>query len=541
MDDLLVSALRNIGPCVSSEFVAALVKDYGLSPANARKRLSRTEGIKKLAYLPFPHNARFLYLQDDYASPEFWNALTSALLQHSMSYGGGLAALIARGGVMPVAHFAIACGAPDAQKGHVSAAAVLSRLKEAKLVQTFQAQGLGECVELSQTQAIGSSELAKMRARIKGEEVLLSAVKDWARNLGLVSYNLVALRDELERKNRVGTFHWDMTAPTFLGGLAQWEGKKPKPGFLACDVLLGTNVSAQDLQPFVKKCKTLRMLPNVGRCMQVFVADGYTRDAFLLAKQEGIVPATTSTLFGTDVAKALRELIDVLSDVYPRHDTVAKVEEVFKRLSHIEGAATNLRGALFEYLVAEAVRLDTSNTDVRLNEIYRVEDGRTVEVDVFAHQRNKSVTFIECKGYKPGGTVPDEMVQRWLRDRVPLMRKVAEAHPDWAKCKPEFEFWTTGRLTPEATSMVVEEAKRTRKFKLTLVDQIEVKRRVDSTNNTGLKRTLNEHFLEHPFEKADREVRKPKKLPKPATVALAKRKPDDLEFANFLADDKAAA
>ena len=97
---------------MSTELVAALV-EAGVAPATARQRVSRSTEIKKLAHLVFPRGARFVYLQSDYASAEFWQELVKRLLLHSASYGGGLGALMARGGVMPVKHFLIACG-PDA-------------------------------------------------------------------------------------------------------------------------------------------------------------------------------------------------------------------------------------------------------------------------------------------------------------------------------------------------------------------------------------------------------------------------------------------
>lgn len=170
-----------------------------------------------------PRGARFVYLQSDYASPEFWHELVKRLLQHSASYGGGLAALMARGGVMPVRHFLIACGAPIAQKGHIPAQGVLDRLKSAQLVTCFDAPGIGECIELAQTVEATPWELNRLRARLNTEAVLLSAVKDWARNLALVSYNTVALRDTDDGQPRVGTFNWDLTGASYLGPLTQWD------------------------------------------------------------------------------------------------------------------------------------------------------------------------------------------------------------------------------------------------------------------------------------------------------------------------------
>jgi hypothetical protein len=273
--------------------------------------------------------------------------------------------------------------------------------------------------------------------------------------------------------------------------------------------------------------------------MQIFVADGYTKEAYRLAKEAGIVPATTDTLFGAEVARALRQLTDVLKEVFPRADNMAKVDELFKRLSHIEGAANNLRGALFEYLVAETVGLSGGHTYVQMNELLRDPAGRPVEVDVLFVKHDDVVRFIECKGYQPGGTVPDQLVDRWLTDRIPLLRAAAEGQHFWKKCRLEFEFWTTGRLTPEATEKIAHAAGRTQKYGIRLVDRDELERRVADTNNTGLKRTLKEHFLAHPLELAESATRRPKRqLPIPPSSQLRKRgSPEDQPFIDEGDDD----
>lgn len=545
MTDLVEQTLNDIGPCVSTRLVEALVKDHGLTPEAARKRVSRSTSIKKLAYLKFPRNARFVYLQSDYASPEFWDALVRALLEETIAYGGGLAALLARGGIMLQAHFSIACGAPLAQKRHLSPAAILDRLKEAKLVQTVDIPGLGPCIELSNQLAPEPQEVIRMRARLRTEEILLCAVKDWARKLGLVSYDKVAIRDEDADGNqpRVGTLNWDLTAPSYLAPMLQWSDDSPKPGFLACDVLLGVVVKAEYLRPFLGKCETLRSLKNVGRCLQIFVADGYEGDAFALAKKEGVIPATTESLFGEEVARSLAKLSDLLQEVYPRADNVDKLEEIFSRLSKIEGAAINLRGALFEYVAAELVRSTSTFSDIRMNQIFRDENGKSAEVDVLAIHHNKSVRFIECKGYKPGGTVPDEQVTRWLEDRIPLVRRAALAETFWRGHRLDFEFWTTGKLSSEAQELVTkaQQSIRAGKYSIKVVASDALHELGKTSQNPSLKKTLDEHFLCHPMETAERDVEKRQRRQRLRAKGMVPRQkpeedmPDvgtDVDFAN---------
>jgi len=434
-----------------------------------------------------------------------------------------------------VSHFLIACGAPVAQKGHIAARGVLDRLKAAELVKVFEVAGFGECVELAQTVDTPTWELSRMRARISTEAVLLNAVKDWARNLGVVSFNKVTLRDEGEAQPKVGTFNWDLAGPSYLAPLTQWDkaSNRKKQGYLVCDTLLGVNVEAYQLQPFIDKCVTLRSLAKVGRCLQMFVADGFSAQAFALAKEHGVIPATTTNLFGPEVARALRELTDVLKSVFVNENTLEIVTAVFNKLSHIEGAATNLRGALFEYLVADVVRLSSPHTSIRLNEVVRDDTGRSAEVDVLVPHRDQTVRFIECKGYKPGGTVPDEMVERWLRDRVPIMRKAADANTYWRNCRLVFEFWTTGVLSEHARGLLADEAVRVRKYGLRLVEGDEVAQLVSATNNTALKNTFRQHFQDHPLNAAEKQaMRASRPLPIPPKSRIEGRKPSEFALSS---------
>ncbi|MFJ9535157.1 hypothetical protein [Herbaspirillum sp. NPDC101396] len=511
--DVVELALDKYGPCVSTTLVSILVEKYGVTAVNARQKVSRNKTVKKLAYIKFPRNAHFLYFQRDYASPIFWDALIRDLLKNSVSYGGALASLLARRGIMPRKHFEIACGAPLAQKGHLSPAKILEILLASKLVQLVDVPGVGQCIELGNQRPPDVVEIARMRARLRTEEVLLGAVRDWARDLGFVSYQKVAVRDqsEDEKQPRVGTFSWDLTGPSYLSPMVQWNGTTPKPGFLACDVLLGTNIREEHIRPFINKCKTLRNLKNVGRCLHFFVADGYHPDAFLLARSEGIVPATTETLFGKEVAAALTKLANLLADIYPSASGLERLDEIFTNLSHIEGAAVNLRGALFEYLVAEYVRTSEASSEITMNQVVRDEMGAKAEVDLLVRHYNNPIRFIECKGYRPGGTVSDADVERWLNDRIPLIRRAAAVTSDWRDAPHIFEFWTTGKLSENALAMIAAKQKEVRKFKLLLVSGGELAKRVSQSNNTSLKNTFRQHFFDHPLEKVDKAIEKRKR------------------------------
>src|SRR4051812_42866149 len=102
--------LRRNGPRLSSDVTNHLIEKFRLTPAAARKRVSRAEGsVRRLAYIPFPHKARFMYLERDFGSRMYWEALTEALLKTNSAYGFAIAALRQRGGLVPEKHFQIVC------------------------------------------------------------------------------------------------------------------------------------------------------------------------------------------------------------------------------------------------------------------------------------------------------------------------------------------------------------------------------------------------------------------------------------------------
>jgi len=242
---MVVNALKLLGPCLSTDLTDYLVKNFGLTPTAARQRVSRAPAeVKRLGHLPFQRKARFLYLQSDYASPWYWESLYKAIYATKGAYARALGAVDARE-IVPLEHFRIACGAPIAQKKHISADTVLARLVSANVLATLTLPGLGQCVMAKPTfEALNSGEedlVATTRSRLIAEGILLDSIKEWLRRLAFGSYNSIKMRTGTEfSAPKVGTFTWDLTAPSYIAGLVTWGKNKVKPGFvwrqLSCPV-----------------------------------------------------------------------------------------------------------------------------------------------------------------------------------------------------------------------------------------------------------------------------------------------------------------
>jgi len=494
------SILAEHGPCTTSKLAYLLTQKTGMTEEAARKRVSRgSEHSAKLGYITFPRNVRFIYLKKHYTTALYWERLLEALKSTNSIYGLALNSLKQSGSISSEKHFLISCGAPFGRlKKHLSADTVLERLEKSSLVERRDVAGIGPCVMLK---GQGSAEMleSRLRARLVAERILLGAISSWIQKLGIGSYHSTKTReDESTYPPMVSSYAWDLTAPSYLYPMVERYSKDTySPGFVMCDVSLSSEVTEDGLRPFINKCDGVRGLKNLGRCLQIFVADRYTSSAFTLAKRKGVIPATPETLFGKEVAEGLRSLIDTLEHAATNHFSPEKFEKLFKSLESIEGATMNLRGSLFEYLCAEIIRQRLPHALIKVGRDIRTGVGGETDVDVLAETANGEIYFAECKGYKPYREIPHETVKKWLQTTVPTIREFALRNPSWDNRNMVYELWTTGKLSEESVKFL-EHAKRTissNKYTIEYYGATETRKAAEATGDKKLLKVLENHYL----------------------------------------------
>lgn len=447
--------LREDGPSLSSDLSKKLVERFGLSPDAARKQVSRgCPEMHRLYGMNFTRNSKFIYLKKDYCSPYYWSALYNAFRDTNSAYWFAIAALKQRCGPIPYKHFLICCGSPIKQKKHISPDEILKRLESVGVVLKKNIDGLGVCVLLRENEN-HDFLVAEQQSRLLAENILIDAVSNWAKNIGMVSYKKLITRNS-DSLPQVSTTAWDICGPSYISGLTEFNNSSPseiKSGFFTCDIYLGGKVTINGIEPFIRKCNALRSLKRVGRTLHFFVAEEFHSDAFQAAKRVGIMPATVENLFGIDVANGLKELIKVLNDAAIKISIdPKKFNTLFDSLGKIEGAAGNLRGVFFEYFVATLIPKILQSNKIRINVKCKNQSG-SAEADVIS-EGNGELLFIECKGHRPGGVVDHEEVKKWLHQRVPILKSYAREHPDWKCKKLRFEIWTTGIFSDESIALL---------------------------------------------------------------------------------------
>lgn len=491
--------LKNHGPMLTSQLSLHLQALYAISAESARKQISRRPShVHTLAYLPFAKGARFIYCVDDYGTALFWNCLEKALEESSKGYSLALKSVRAREGIIPLRHFQIACGSPKILSKHLSAETILKRMQQAKLLHVLNIDGVGQCVTTSSDPSYVTLSVENLKARILVEKLLLDSLKTWAKNLALGSFNKFQIRDEKAENPVVGPFEWDMTSPSYLMGLTTQNEGKPSPGFFVCDLLLNGTINEKAVEPFIHKLKTIRNLHKIGRLFPIFVAEKYTREAFQKLREVGAIPATQSALFGEEIADGLKMLMHTLADSASHTKSPEKFDKLFSSLSKLEGAIQTMRGAFFEYIVADLLRKTIPNVNIRMNNVIMDNGKTTAEVDIILEAEDY-VSFIECKGLNPARVIPADLVKHWL-DKLQTVRQWALTNRTWQGKTFKFEFWSTSRSGKQSYDLYEKAKRNTLKYELHLRDRNALSASLSTLSDKHLKRVFEQHFLDYRIE-----------------------------------------
>lgn len=501
------SVLASHGPALTSE-VAGRLRALGISAAAARQRLSRlSPDIRILHGLPFPKRARFIYLDDQFGSARYWDALTRAIDTANPAYAAALNGIRARGGVVPIDHFDIISGSPVRQSRQLASSAVLDRLLSVRLVRRHRIDGVGEFIFLDGPDLPDPYQWFNvLRPRLITEDVLLNAIRGWAGRMNMASPNATMIRGASEPP-QFATVRFDLCGPSYLRPMLRIRKGKPLPGFFVADVLLGQELNEAYVAPFIRKCTLLSYVRKARPFMPMLIADGFTPEALRACRARGIVATRPETIFGQDVGRALADLLQTLANgAAVAASDPGHIEDLFRQLSKIEGAAANIRGALFELLVGHLVRsIEGGSIDIG---VLVHDENRSAEIDV-RHVNERDVTVYECRGNQPSTRVTAEVVKKWLEVKVPTIYGALNAAGRFDNSRFRFEYWSCGTFDEEALALLQEAKKRLRRYTVAWKDSAAIKQYAERIRAGGIRKILNEHYFNHPLQRTSADAKSP--------------------------------
>lgn len=436
--------VERYGPCISSDLAEKIKMQHpSMSPEAIRKMISRSTDIGKLPFLKFSHNRRFIYLKDDFGSFNFWRALERCMYEANSTYSHAILAVINNGGYLKVKDFGIVSGSPIKQANHLSYGTVLKNLLATKILRELHVDGVGNCVVINNNTANDSNVKTMAGCESFFDKPVLELVKAWLRNLGLVAFNQVKTKYDGDNNPVVGSFEWDMTAPSYISPLAEYVDGKLIPGFVACDFSLGFNsdeITTTGAETFIRKVQMTKSSRSNQRIMFVLFARRFGKVAFNKLRSEGVLAVTVANAFGNKVDESLTKLSMVIKGYLSIEKNPDELLQMVKDLESISGENGNLRGYIFELFVSSQISKFYGHGNVSINREYKV-NGKHAEADVVL-ESGDDIYIVECKNVK---TLPSTEVTKWMRERVSTINSYYKVNNPEGKAIHHY-LWVTGNI-----------------------------------------------------------------------------------------------
>ncbi len=495
--DTIRQLLELNGPTTSGSLLRKMESE-GVTPPAARKRLQRLdENVCRLQGHGLPQNQQLLCLKEQWLSPEFRRALVEAWREGHSAHGNALAVLPEDGSALPLSLMHTRSGIPMPMKGQVGFERVIEQLKKLELARTADVPGLGACAFAGKDPSRNAQPVQRTKAILLAENILLGALKDWLRKMAFASYHAIRTRGD-EQKPEFSRWPFDLVGPSYVRPLAVVSNGQLKNGFVVADVWLEKVLGTADIAGFLRKTSMARAMKGHLPFIGFLIADQFSQEAWKAGRSAGLLLSTPALLFGDDIAAALRELVHVLTDVAKSLDSRPDIAtQLFDRLARIEGAAANLRGPLFELIVAQATTEDGGFFD--LEKVVTANDGQRAEVDVLRRWKTH-VRACECRGHGPGHVTTLDEVMKWRKERVPRIREWLLSQHDTHNSKMSFEYWTSAVFDPEALAYIKDESAKTTKYQLQLFDGQATVAELLKRGHSSLATTMREHYLRDDLE-----------------------------------------
>lgn len=306
--------------------------------------------------------------------------------------------------------------------------------------------------------------------------------EDWAKKIGLVAWGNAKIVN-----NEFGKFSWCFKAVSYISGIRKGQ---TTPGFILADYLFGkTEYNEKDIDFFITKLDSINKQLGIPKSILFLIIDTKLSDeAFGKLKSKGVLITPISTLFGDEYSKIIKQIMDTISSAF----TNITSEEITLLISNIEklvtGKTNNLRGELFEMLVA--LYRTTNSRDVRLSTIINF-DGKQREIDVWT-EKSKEIIFSECKAYK--GKISKLEIQKWINEKIPVIYGYYSNREQGNAKKVSFEYWATNGFDDEALILLNDMKTKTKKYSINFFDRDAIYNESDASGVSKLKSFIKEYF-----------------------------------------------
>ncbi len=438
----------------------ALVNDgHASNPGTARKLIERSRKSGKIeSTYPVRFDKAFLYFLEEHRGKRYAQCV-KRLLPEKPAFQRVFKTILANKGWITLGQIGKASGclpSGDTSKagGRQTLDSITNHLLSLGLIDNVGSEsGLYRIGK-----QFGSTNLnrAAFRKRIELETRLLHVFRDWLRNCFLVAYDSHTIRRDDVSATEFNQTMCDMHGPIYFGPFCQEKPLKrvsSSGNFLLAEILGYRQFTIIDAE------STLERIGSIGHRWRsisicpIALAPSYSQQAWRQLRSAGEIALTFKDVFGPNIEELMRRFWRAIAveEATPEDlDEIEKSLELTKGTIVSDGVIGNLKGALFELLIALGYR--AAGYDTVLQKIIRKPDeGEEFEVDVVARQGDDKCELIECKGRHADYRECQADVERHFFNRC---RAAADPY-GWNVTdlyeSVEAVYVTSGELDPEAT------------------------------------------------------------------------------------------
>lgn len=461
----------------SSAVIDFCIKELNISEVNARKHIQRLpEHIFKIKGI-CKNKQSILYKSNVSKNKVFYDALLSTLQCNAQQHYLVLHGLRLHHGVIPKEKLASFSSNPtEDSKGHKRFNRVIDDLRRLNLLSESDTHYYLENRLINETKA-QSIDLI--------QSITLNHFHEWARNIGLISYNSAKFNDTFSR------YQFGLVAPSYVYSLKSSNGDSVIPAFLVADVLLpNEGVREADVHFMIEKLKNISYQRQQARVIPFLLVSTHSKEVYDVLKKAGVVIGNVDELFGKSYSETLREIHNLLENAGVILRT--NPDQYIKLIDNIEklaiGKTNNLKGALFEMAVGLFHGQQCQSLDI--SKIVSVE-GRKAEIDVFAVYQDR-IVFAECKGCN--SSIDDEYVEEWLSKKIPIIKQWALSCESYQNKKLEFEIWSTGGFSKDALERLRTHKEKTKRYSIDYFDMDKMHSIAREKNASSFQKILKEYY-----------------------------------------------
>ena len=504
------SLLKAKGPLTSSDLARSMTANrVSITAEAARKaiqRASRGDLIESSA--PVRFDKVFLYYLTEHRTKgkgKRYSAAIRKLLKTKPSYDRIFKTILANKGWITYGQIGKSSGClQEGEPRRIGGRKSLEKVLRDLLLLGLVEEVAGTKYLYRQGKPFGSPSVSKASFlhRVRIEQELLIGARDWVRNTYQLAYDGNSYRQSGCEAEPFNDTYWDLHGPMYLGPFARDSILRrtiAKENFLLVEILAYRTFSIVDAEATIDRVKNIVLRWKTVAITPVVISRSFSPGAWNKLRKTGIGAVVLGDVFGKNIDTLLQAMWKTVSADAPTQEQVNEIEKTLAVAAGTVddlGLVGNLKGTLFEFLIALAWKVD--GYDIVQQKIVRRTRNDEYEIDVVA-TRSGNCKLIECKGHHSQYRESEEELRRHFENRCEAAADPYGWHVTEQYNNVEAIFVTSGELDDEARKYA-KNIKKSHGIVCSVQTREQLMAWLDDLGQEHLREILDTYYLDPPLE-----------------------------------------